>query len=242
MIVLRKLRGPHADLHSEIETIEMKNSCRAGGWQKLLSWYMAKRVATIVMLFAFQQFCGNYVFIVHTARILRKMGIPWDADRSTIIVAAVRIVGTLVSISIVDRVGRRTCLIASHAITLASLTTLGIFVYLAEAAPPENTIFSRLAWVPLFCLVLVMFGLHVGAHPVPFVLAAEYFPTSVRGQTFSVCYSSGMLFGFLVLQFYSPMLAALTQPGLYWFYAAVSTLAVAFTFIFVEETKGKNIG
>lgn len=140
---LRKLRGPYANLHSEIEMIEMKNSCHSGVWQKLLNWHIAKRVVIVVMLFAFQHFCGNYIYVVHTARILRKIGIPWDADTSTIIVAAVRLVGTLVSISFVDRMGRQSCLVASYVITSTSLTSLGVFVFLAEAAPPEDTTFVR---------------------------------------------------------------------------------------------------
>ena len=140
--VLRRLRGPYANLHPEIEMIEMKNSRQAGRWQKLMNWQIAKRITTVVFTFFFMHFCGNYVFIVNTARILRQVGIPWDADTYTVILAAVRFVGTLVSIFFVDRMGRRSCLVASYTITSASLTMLGVFVFLAEAAEPEDTTFS----------------------------------------------------------------------------------------------------
>lgn len=39
-----------------------------------------------------------------------------------------------------------------------------------------------LGWVPLLCVVTAVFGIFLGAHPVPYCLAAEYFPTSIRGQ------------------------------------------------------------
>ncbi|XP_050703890.1 facilitated trehalose transporter Tret1-2 homolog [Eriocheir sinensis] len=239
---LRRLRGPYANLQSEIQMLEMKNSSQTTDWKKILNRRTAKRLAVVVMLFAFQHFCGNYVFIVHTARILEKVGAPWDPDMGTVLVTAVRLAGTMVSIFLVDRMGRRSCLVASHAIASASLVMLGTYVYLAEGAPDENTSFSSLGWVPLLCVVTAVFGIFLGAHPVPYCLAAEYFPTSIRSQTFSICYSAAMLFSFLVLQVYSPMQDALTHPGLYWFYSASSCLAVAFTLIFVEETKGKNIG
>lgn len=40
----------------------------------------------------------------------------------------------------------------------------------------------RLGWVPLLCVVMAVFGIYIGAHPVPFILAAEYFPTNIRSQ------------------------------------------------------------
>ncbi|XP_063858650.1 facilitated trehalose transporter Tret1-2 homolog isoform X2 [Scylla paramamosain] len=240
--VLRKLRGLHANVRSEIEIIEMKNSSHVDGWQKLLNWYIGKRVAIVIMTFAFQNFCGNYLFTVQTARVLRKTGASMDEDSGTIIVTAARIIGMLVSICFVDRMGRRAVLIASHAISSVFLIILGVYVYLVAEAPPEDTTFSKLTWVPLACVIMIMFGINLGAQLVPFLLASEYFPTSVRGQSFTVCYASGMVFSFVVLQFYFSAMDVFTQAGLYWFCAAVCFVAVVFTLIFVKETKGENIG
>ncbi|XP_063858916.1 solute carrier family 2, facilitated glucose transporter member 6-like isoform X2 [Scylla paramamosain] len=240
--VLRKLRGPHANLKSEIEVIEMKNSFCADGWQKLLNWYIVKRVIIVVMIYIFLFLCGNDVFIVHTARILKEAGYPLDADIGTITVAAARLVGMLMSFFLVDRMGRRVSLVASHAFTSAFLIVLGVYVHLAPTAAPEDSTFSTLALVPLVSIIMIVFGLQLGAQPVAFLLSAEYFPTRVRGQTFSICYSSGMLCSFLVLQVSSLMMDAFTLSGFYLFCATVSFIAVIFTVIFVQETKGKNVG
>lgn len=140
---LRRLRGPYAHLHSEIQMIEMKNSCKTSKWQKLLDWPTVKRLTVVAILFAFQHFCGNYVFIVHTARILEKVRAPWDPDVGTVLVTTVRLAGTVVSIFFVDRMGRRSCLVVSHAVTAAFLMMLGAFVYLSDGAPHEDASFSR---------------------------------------------------------------------------------------------------
>lgn len=42
---LRKLRGPYANLHSEIQTLIMKNS-QTGGWRKILNWATTKSSRT----------------------------------------------------------------------------------------------------------------------------------------------------------------------------------------------------
>lgn len=140
---LRRLRGPYANLHSEIRMLEKKNFSQKPDWKKIINRSTAKRLGVVVMLFAFQQFCGNYVFLVHTARILEKVGAPWDPDMGTVLVTAVRLAGTVVSIFLVDRLGRRSCLVVSHAIASISLVMLGTYVYLAEGAPDEDTSFSR---------------------------------------------------------------------------------------------------
>lgn len=140
---LRRLRGPYADLHTEIQVLEMKNSSQTGAWKKLLNRGVMKRLAVVVTLFAAQNFNGNYVYMVHTARILENVGAPWDPDTGTVFVTFLRVIGMVVSICFVDRLGRRSCLLGSHAITSASLILLGTFVYLAERAPPEDTSFSR---------------------------------------------------------------------------------------------------
>ncbi|XP_053653902.1 facilitated trehalose transporter Tret1-like isoform X2 [Cherax quadricarinatus] len=240
--ILRKLRGPYADIGSEVADLEKRNQATSGGWRALLKRYIVMRMAVIDILFFLQQFCGNYVFMVHTSRVLQASGVRWDPDMVTVIVGVVRVLGTLVAFVLIDRTGRRYCLVLSHAINSSALVILGIYVHLAEASQSEDDTYSRLSWIPLTCVLVVMFAINMGAHPVPFILCAEYFPTNIRGQASSLCYIFGTVFAFMGLQLYSPMQETLSQAGLYWFYSAISCLGVIFTFLVVEETSRKAVG
>lgn len=247
MVILKRLRGEYADVEAEVLELERRNASSSStkgsaGWRALLKTDILKRIGVMVMLFLFQQMCGNYVFMIQTARVLAAAGAPWDPDAATVVVAGVRVAGTVVAFFLLDRAGRRYCLGASHAINASALVVLGVYVHLRENAAPDDDTYVRLNWVPLLCVVVIMFILNVGAHPVPFILATEYFPTNIRAQASSICFSSGTAFAFLALQLYTPMQTALTQAGLYWFYASISALSVAFTFAFVHETKGRAIG
>ncbi|XP_042884240.1 facilitated trehalose transporter Tret1-like [Penaeus japonicus] len=243
--ILKRLRGDYADVEAEVLELERRNASSSkgsAGWKSLLEADVLKRIGVMVMLFLFQQMCGNYVFMIQTARVLAAAGAPWDPDAATVVVAGVRVAGTVVAFFLLDRVGRRHCLAASHAINASALVVLGVYVHLRENAALDDDTYIRLNWVPLLCVVVIMFILNVGAHPVPFILATEYFPTNIRAQASSICFSSGTAFAFLALQLYTPMQATLTQAGLYWFYAAVSALGVVVTFAFVRETKGRAVG
>ncbi|XP_042889597.1 facilitated trehalose transporter Tret1-like [Penaeus japonicus] len=97
-------------------------------------------------------------------------------------------------------------------------------------------------WVPLACLVIYMFVMCLGIRTVPYILASEYFPTTIRPQATSVCMTFASFIIFAALQTYSLLLEALTQAGLYWTYGAVATGGALFSLVFITETSGKTIG
>lgn len=97
-------------------------------------------------------------------------------------------------------------------------------------------------WVPLVLMIVALMSSSLGAAPVPFIIAGEYFPTSIRSQTSSVWMTSRIFFTFLSLQLFTPMQEFLTPAGLFGFYAAVSLIGIPYTGLLIEETKGKSVG
>ncbi|KAK7073314.1 hypothetical protein SK128_022156, partial [Halocaridina rubra] len=85
-------------------------------------------------------------------------------------------------------------------------------------------------WIPLVCLMVSQAAVVVGANPVPYILSIEYFPTAIRTQGSSICYTFGTLAGVAALQLYTPMLEGMTQTGLYAFYASVCALGIPFAY------------
>ncbi|XP_042875211.1 facilitated trehalose transporter Tret1-like [Penaeus japonicus] len=246
LVILRRLRGDYADVEAEVADLERRNRVGGGGggggWRDLLKADVLKRIAVVIVLFALMQLSGNFVFMIYTARVLQATGAPLDPDAITAIAGALKVGGTLAAILLMDRVGRRNCLIGSHAVNAACLLILGTYVYLAEGAEPGDDTYARLKWVPTVCVTVALFFCDIGVHPVPYVLSSEYFPTNLRAQASSICISAGTILTFLVLQLYSPMMELLTQAGLYWFYGATSVVGVVFCFVAVIETKGKAVG
>ncbi|CAL4064792.1 unnamed protein product [Meganyctiphanes norvegica] len=245
--ILNRLRGNYCDIDSEMNDLKKRNNPTDGtknqGYLSLLKAPHARRIVYVMFLFFAQQFAGDYVFIVYTTRVLEQAGAPIKPGVATIISAAVRIGGTLACVLLLDRLGRRMLLIISHVLNAMSLIILGAYVHSRDQSQDEDRdTYEQLTWVPLLCVLIKMFVMDLGAHPVPYILANEYFPTAVRSQAASICCSFGIGFSFISLQFYTPMTDLLTQAGLYWTYAAVSVIAVAFTFVAVTETKGISVG
>ncbi|XP_042886551.1 facilitated trehalose transporter Tret1-like isoform X2 [Penaeus japonicus] len=244
--ILRRLRGPHADVQTEIEELERRNSASAGrkiGLTDLAKGRVWRRILVVVVLFLLQQLCGNVVLKIQTTRVLQAAGEPpLDPKLASGIIVIMRIAGVVVSFFLWDTIGRRLCLVISHAMNAVALVFLGTFVYLVDNAEPGDDTYLSYNWIPMVCLALALFAGDIGIDPIPYILSAEYFPTKIRTQVSSMCITSGTIFAIGALQLYSPMIAFLTQPGLYWFYGGTSVVATFFSLVAVTETKAQPVG
>ncbi|KAK3853323.1 hypothetical protein Pcinc_040129 [Petrolisthes cinctipes] len=238
--MLRKLRGKYANVEAEVMVLEKFNVTGNVGYRGLLERDVLKRLGVVIFLFLLSQMCGNIVFLAYTARILENTGVVMDPDAITALAGTLRVAGTVVAIVLLDVLGRRYCLIISHTINTFCLVILGIYVYLAENAKPDDDTYEGLTWIPATCVILALFFCDLGVHPVPFIVSSEYFSTKIRAQASSVCISAGTGITFMTLQLYTPMQTVLTQAGLYWFYAATSVIGIIFSYLCVIETKGKS--
>ncbi|KAK7068727.1 hypothetical protein SK128_001441 [Halocaridina rubra] len=101
---------------------------------------------------------------------------------------------------------------------------------------------NSFSWVPTACLMVCAYGSSLGIGPIPWLLSAEYFPTTIRPQVLAICSISANIMTITALQLYSPLKVLLSQAGLYWCYASFSAVGVLYTLAFVYETKGISIG
>lgn len=141
--ILKNLRGKYADVEAEVKELERMNSSSSGGWKGLMNRDILRRICIVVMTFFLSQMCGNFVIMIYTARILQITGAPLNPDAITAIAGVLRVGGTMMAVLMLDVLGRRYSLLISHAINASCLFVLGTYVYLAEAAEPDDDTFSR---------------------------------------------------------------------------------------------------
>ncbi|XP_068248541.1 facilitated trehalose transporter Tret1-like [Palaemon carinicauda] len=261
--VLKSLRGPDADIQQEIKSLQDCNEGKADEpiWRLLLQRDVLRLLIISMVLFFIQNFSGLNVMYFNTTRIFLASGSTFDENLATILVFLLKLGGTFVAIYYLDRIGRRVCMILSLSIMAACLFTMGTYLHIkTPSVDPHSTVNMSTSdlhegtedpdsheaksneYLPLVCLTVYMFASCIGAHPVPWIISTEYFPTIIRGQASALCVMVCSLFNFAVLQLYTPMQEVLTMAGLYWFYASVSILGVFFCLIFVNETNQKAVG
>lgn len=66
--ILRKLRGKYANVEAEVSELERRNMTGGAGCRGLFERDVLKRVGVVTFLFLTSQMCGNFVFMIYTAR------------------------------------------------------------------------------------------------------------------------------------------------------------------------------
>ncbi|XP_066947420.1 facilitated trehalose transporter Tret1-2 homolog isoform X2 [Macrobrachium rosenbergii] len=270
LAVLLQLRGPYADIHEELRHIREMNGLSGSkkeGFRGLLRPAYLKKLLVLFVLFFIANFSGVQVLKSNTVRMLESSSLKFDRSVSAIIVTVALFVGNFIMMLLLDKIGRRYCLISSFCLIAVAYYCLGSYNYImdygrlsqeleVENLPPvtsnatvaydsDSSVGAEISdwsWVPLACLLLAALGQSTGAGPIPYIFGSEYFPANVRSQGMSICSTMSGLQSFAVLQLFSPLQENLTSGGLYWVYAVAATIGVPYTIFFIQETSGKRVG
>ena len=98
---------------------------------------------------------------------------------ATIIVGAIKVVFTLISLSIVDRVGRRSLLLVGSFGMALSLLALSTAFHQRNRNDPLTSTQTSVALVSVCCAVA---SYSLGFGPVTWLVVSELFPDEIRGR------------------------------------------------------------
>ncbi|KAK1296773.1 Monosaccharide-sensing protein 2 [Acorus calamus] len=189
-----------------------------------------------------EQFAGINGVLYYTPQILEDAGVEVllentgiSSDSASILISAVTTLLMLpciaVAMRLMDISGRRSLLLTTIPILIASLTVL-VISNLVSTSTVVHAVLSTTSVIIYFCCFVMGFG------PIPNILCAEIFPTRVRGVCIAIC-SLSMWIGDIIVTYTLPvMLESIGLAGVFGIYAAVCVIALVFVFLKVPETKG----
>lgn len=203
-----------------------------GFYRELLSPAMRKPLLIGILLPVFSQFSGINAVIYYGPRILHDAGINIsNAFLSQVIFGVANFIFTLIAIWKVDTMGRRPLYIAGSIGGTLSLLFTGICFY--------NGATSNIALVISIILFLACFAFSLG--PLKFVIAAEIFPTQIRGRAMAVSIMAMWLSDTIVGQLTPVLLGRAGAAVTFWFFATCCLLAFLTVLKMVPETKGRTL-
>jgi len=199
----------------------------------LLDPVLRKPLIVAILIALFSQFTGINTIIYYGSLIFLEHVPQQNASTAlwaNVIVGAINFVATIVGMSLIDRVGRKPLLMS--AFTGMALSLVGVSAAIRFQVPAIVVLVFVLTYVACFAI-----GVGTGT----WVMMAEISPTRVRGRAMSaatVCLWCGTL---LVTLTFLSLVNALTAPGAFLLYAAISVAAFLFVWRAVPETRGRTL-
>ncbi|CAL4900636.1 unnamed protein product [Urochloa decumbens] len=234
---LKKIRGTD-DVEPEFNAI-MEASCIArevkNPFRNLLRRHNRPQLVVAVLLQMFQQLTGINVIMFYAPVLFTTMGFKTDAALySAVIIGAVNVLSTLVSMYTVDRAGRRILLLEAGVYMFLSQAALAV-VFRIKFTDDADGIDH--AWA---VMAVAMVGTFVSSFawswgPLPWLMPSEMFPLEARaaGQSITMC--ANLLLTFVIAQAFLTMLCRL-KYAIFAFFAAWNVVMSLFVLFFLPET------
>ncbi|MEU7964123.1 sugar porter family MFS transporter [Streptomyces sp. NPDC049097] len=239
--ILAEVEGEDADLDARVAEIEhaMKSEHTSAFKDLLGGGFFFKPIVWIgIGLSVFQQFVGINVAFYYSSTLWQSVGVdPADSFFYSFTTSIINIVGTVIAMIFVDRVGRK---------PLAIIGSVGMVVGLAlEAwAFSSHLVDGRLpgtqGWVALVAahVFVLFFALSWGV--VVWVMLGEMFPNKIRAAALGVAAAAQWIANWAITASF-PSLADWNLSVTYVIYAVFAALSIPFVLKFVKETKGKAL-
>ena len=194
-------------------------------------------------LAVFQQLVGINVVFYYGAVLWQAVGFSEnDALLINVLSGALSIGACIVSLLLVDRIGRKPLLwigSAGMAVTLAAVTAAFATGTLADDG--RLLLSDSMGVLALVAANLYVIFFNASWGPVMWVMLGEMFPNQIRGSGLAVAGLFQWGANFLITWTFPMLLAGIGLAGAYGLYAAAAALSVVFVLRYVHETRGREL-
>ncbi|MEU0394455.1 sugar porter family MFS transporter [Streptomyces sp. NPDC006208] len=242
--VLREVEGKTVNLDTRVAEIEqnMRHERKPSFNDLLGGKFLFLPIVWIgIGLSVFQQLVGINVIFYYSSSLWQSVGIdPESSFLYSFETSIVNIVGTVIAMLLVDRLGRKPlALIGSIGMTISLGLAAWAFSY-KTGTGKDISLPDLQGTVALFAanFFVLFFALSWGV--VVWVLLGEMFPGKIRAAALGVAASAQWIANWLITVTFPP-LSDWNLSGAYVIYAAFALLSIPFILKWVPETKGKAL-
>lgn len=233
--VLERLRPPGtvddelAELHDNAERRVSRRDLRTGRLRGL--------VVLGVLMAVFQQVTGINTVIYYAPTLLHAAGVGSSASLlANVGNGAVNVAMTIVAIRLLDRVGRRTLLLAGTSGMAVGLVAIAVTFLVGG-----DSLRGATAGVAIAALLVYTGSFAIGLGPVFWLLISEIYPANIRASAMSVATIANWLANFVVTVSFLTLLSAISNAGTFLLFGVLTLVALVYFARRVPETKGMRL-
>ena len=196
-----------------------------------------------VGLATFQQLVGINVVFYYGAVLWQAVGFSeQDALLINVLSGALSIGACIVTVLLIDRIGRKPLLWVGSAGMAVSLALVAFaFASGSLDAAGKLQLSGNMGVLALVAANVYVIFFNVSWGPVMWVMLGEMFPNQIRGSGLAVAGLAQWGANFLITWTFPMLLAGIGLAAAYGLYAAAALISVFFVLKFVHETKGREL-
>ncbi|MET8330682.1 sugar porter family MFS transporter [Streptomyces sp. NPDC005181] len=239
--ILREVEGKTVDLDARVLEIEtaMHREHKSTFKDLLGSRFGFLSIVWVgIGLSVFQQLVGINVAFYYSATLWQSVGIdPTDSFFWSFTTSIVNIIGTVIAMVLVDRIGRKPLALAGSA-GMAIALAFEAWAFSADLVNGKLPTAQGVVALIAAHVFVLFFALSWGV--VVWVFLGEMFPNRIRAAALGVAASAQWIANWAITASF-PSLADWSLSGTYIIYTCFAVLSIPFVLKFVKETKGKAL-
>lgn len=214
-----------------------------------------------------QQCSGQPNVMTYAGDIASSVGFCGDtlSNLATILLGFVKVLATLLSLLLVDKVGRRTLLLAGVGIIIISLCSLVTTATYQEVHAgvahqacreyqvnatvnvttenecPLSSMPRHVRIISFISLVTYITAYSLSFGPISWILLSELFPLNIKARAMSLGQAVNWTANVVVSVSFLDMVHTLSLPVVFAFYLVMSLISWLFIYFYVPETKNKTL-
>ena len=227
----------NCDVNGEIEKIRggMLHE-EQSSFRELTAGWMRPALLVGIGLMFIQQATGINTIIYYAPTIFQLSGFESEvsAISATVGIGIINVLMTIVSIRLLDRLGRKPLLYIGLWGMIISLLVLGGAFFSGGSG-------GMLKIVSVASLLVYVAAFAVSLGPICWLVISEIYPTQIRGLAMSVATLANWSFNLIVALTFLPLIEFLGTAYTFWGFALVGFWALWFCRVKVPETKGRSL-
>jgi len=234
---LTRVRGT-TDVSREMSEIEqsLAHSEEKGKFSDLLAPSLRPALVAGIGLAIFQQLVGINTVIYYAPVIIQSAGISSasGAILATAGIGLVNVLMTIVSMRLIDRVGRKPLLLTGTAGMVVTLGLLGLVFRMGN----HN---GALAWLAVISMMAYVASFAISLGPIFWLLISEIYPLKIRNSAEGLAATFNWGSNLVITLTFLTLVEQLGPSWTFWLYGISAVAAWIFSYYFVPETKGRTL-
>lgn len=236
LFILNKLRKDSSIAKNELEEIKISLENESNSWKELFLPNIRNTLWIGIGLSLMQQITGINTILYYAPTIFQMSGFhaASSAIFASIAVGIVFLVFTVLSVLLIDKVGRKPLLYVGIILMALSLLSM-MFAFHLNAALLSTKII-------LLCGILIyVMAFAISLGPIAWLMIAEVFPTRVRGLGASIATFFNWASNGLVAVTFLTLIHSAGKSDTFFIYFVACILSLVFVYYFIPETKGCSL-